>query len=264
MPATVPMDGLRPLLETDRNWCAYALADLDPAYAPDCAWSLLPEATVLIYRGLEPPVLFVHGEPTAAAELLDKVPAGRYQYALMGVHRDLLGARLQPEIEHAMWRMVLKASAFPPPGESEAERLSADHLPAVQALMADHPDRPDAFSEAQLSQGVFFGVWEQNDLVAMAGTHVFAPSVGVAAIGNVFTRPDHRGRGLGTQATAMLVADLLARRLPTIVLNVSMDNRTAMGVYRRLGFWPYRGYYEGIARLAGSIGSTQRSPIDDD
>jgi ribosomal protein S18 acetylase RimI-like enzyme len=250
MSGAASLDGLRSLLETDRIWCAYALADLDPAYAPDCHWSMLPDAAVLIYQGLVPPVLFAHGEPASTHKLLGQVPEGRYQFGLMGVHRDLLGDRLQPEIEHAMWRMVLKPAAFPPQGDGAAQRLTPADLPAIRTLMADHPDRPDAFSEAQLEQGVFFGRWEDGALVCMAGTHVFAPGVGVAAVGNVFTRPDCRGQGYGTQATARVVAELLEQGVPTIVLNVAMDNHTATGVYRRLGFWPYRGYYEGIAHLA--------------
>ena len=38
-------------------------------------------------------------------------------------------------------------------------------------------------------------------LVAVAGTHLVSDTYGVAAIGNVFTHPDYRGRGYATLAT---------------------------------------------------------------
>jgi ribosomal protein S18 acetylase RimI-like enzyme len=249
MAAPPSVSDLLPLLESDRVWCAYALADLDPHYAPDCTWYVQEDAAVLIYAGLTPPVLFAHGDPHHTASLMNQVPAGRYQFTLMGIHRDLLGGRLEPEVEKAMWRMALQASAFPSMETQAAVRLSSADLQAVLGLTAEHPDRPDAFTADQLAQGVFFGLYIDDDLVAIAGTHVLTPEFGVAAVGNVFTRPDMRGRGLGTQVTAAVVRELMTNGLQTIVLNVAMDNHPAIRVYRKLGFWPYRGYYEGVALL---------------
>ncbi len=128
-------------------------------------------------------------------------------------------------------------------------RLGPHDLSAVLALTADHPDKPDAFAADQLAQGVFFGLRSGHELVAIAGTHVLAPDLGVAAVGNVFTRPDLRGQGLGTRVTAAVVGELIESGVRTIVLNVAMDNQPAISVYRKLGFWPYRGYYEGVAHL---------------
>lgn len=249
MAAPPSFPALLPLLESDRVWCAYALADLDPHYASDCTWLVKEDAAVLVYTGLTPPVLFAHGDPQHTAPLLDQVPAGRYQFTLMGVHRDLLGDRLEPEVERSMWRMALQPAAFPSMGATTAVRLSSDDLPTVLELTAEHPDRPDAFAADQLTQGVFFGLFTDGKLVAMAGTHVLSPAQGVAAVGNVFTRPDMRGHGLGTQVTAAVVGELIADGIQTIVLNVAMDNHPAIRVYRKLGFWPYRGYYEGVALL---------------
>jgi ribosomal protein S18 acetylase RimI-like enzyme len=252
MTTVPPPTHLVSLLESDRIWCAYALADLDPHFASDCTWLSDEDAAVLIYRGLTPPVLFAHGDPQSAARLLDRVPPDRYQFTLMGVHRELLGDRLVPEVEKAMWRMALHAAAFPGQPEAPVSRLGPEDRAAILDLAADHPDRPDAFSAAQLTQGVFFGIRDGQALTAIAGTHVYAPDLGVAAVGNVFTRPDLRGQGLGTQVTAAVVAALIETRIQTIVLNVAMDNQPAIAIYRTLGFWPYRGYYEGVALLKNS------------
>lgn len=238
---------IRQVLETDRHWCAYALADLDPVYAPDCEWMVDGGGVVLVYRGLEPPVLFAHGAPESTAGLLGRVPSGRYQYALMGVNRDQLRERLDIEWEHQMWRMVLQPGSMAPVASPEARRLSEDELPAVVNLTADHPDRPDAFALGQLANGVFYGLWEGGNLIAMAGTHVYSPAMSVAAIGNVFVLPSRRGEGLGTQVTSAVISHLIGEAIKDVILNVKMENEAAIHVYRKLGFWPYRGYYEGVA-----------------
>ena len=63
------------ILGQDRTWAAYAIADLQPAFAPDCVWSLRDCAdgasAVLLYYGLTVPVLFTFGAPAGLAASLD-------------------------------------------------------------------------------------------------------------------------------------------------------------------------------------------------
>lgn len=240
---------VRSILETDRAWCAYALADLEPAYAASCEWLVGERSVVLIFSGLTPPVLFAHGPAQEVATILARVPPGDYQYGLLGTDRADLRHRLRPSSEKRMWRMAFKAADFEPGAAEGAERLGASQLQEMLALFDNHPDRPDAFHERQVEDGAFFGARVAGELVSVAGTHVIAHGPSVAAIGNVFTRPEARGQGLATRVTAAVAAELLARGLRTIVLNVAMDNEPALQCYRRLGFWPYVSYYEGVGRL---------------
>jgi predicted GNAT family acetyltransferase len=99
-----------------------------------------------------------------------------------------------------------------------------------------------------LQDGVFFGTREAGELVAAAGTHLVACSEGVAAVGNVYTRRDRRGRGLAARTTSAVVGELLRMNVATIALNVSRNNDVAIRVYERLGFLRYCAYYEGLAR----------------
>ena len=244
-----PSADVRSILETDRAWCAYALADLEPMYAPHCKWLAGERSAVLIYSGLDPPVLFAHGSAQEVAALFARVPAGDYQYGLLATDHARLQQRLQPSSEKRMWRMAFKPADFDPGAAEGVERLDASNLQEMLALFDDHPDRPDAFHERQLEDGAFFGARVAGELASVAGTHVIAHGPSVAAIGNVFTRPDARGRGLATRVTAAVTSDLLVRGVRTIVLNVAMDNQPALQCYRRLGFWPYVGYYEGVGRL---------------
>jgi ribosomal protein S18 acetylase RimI-like enzyme len=244
-------ENLRLLLERDRNWCAYALADLHPPYAENSHWLVAEDAVILAYHGLEPPVLFAHGDPVQVSRLFTEVPKGLYQYGLMETHLANLGDRLQRDHEKSMWRMALDEDQFPgKEGSMEVMPLGMADLQEIMALFADHPDQPDAFHGSQIASGYFFGVRQEGILRAVSGTHVVSPQAGIAALGNVFTHPTWRGRGLARAATAALVETLLKQRIPTIVLNVSKDNEPAIHIYRHLGFLPVCGYYEGVGNLS--------------
>ena len=240
---------VRALLEQDRVWCAYALADLEPPLAEKTTWLVGEGALVMINYGLTPPLLFIHGDPTEADELAKGISESDYQYSLLGMHRDQLGSRLHPAREVRMWRMVLRRSALPREAPAQAERLGRQDLPALIDLFADHPDRPDSFDPVQLDGGIFFGRHLGGRLVAVAGTHAVGKQARVAAIGTVFTHPDHRGNGFASQASSAVALALLDQGIETIVLNVAMDNESALRVYRALGFWPFCGYYEGLGRI---------------
>lgn len=242
-------DSLRRALEQDRVWCAYALADLDPEHARYARWLRREGTVVLMYSGLEPPVLFAHGDPGAAMELLNEVPPAEYQYTLLPTHRARLGGRLRPRKEMRMWRMALRPSDYRPADAAGAVRLGGGDLLELEAMFEGHPDRPDAFHPRQLELGPFYGVRQSGVLVAIAGVHVLSLAAGVAAIGNVFTLPQARRRGLGGAVSSAVVTDLLKQGVNTVVLNVAMDNAPALRVYRRLGFLPFCGYYEGVGVL---------------
>jgi len=57
----------------------------------------------------------------------------------------------------------------------------------------------------------------------------------VAALGNIATAPDRRGRGIATAVTARVCRSLLPT-VERIGLNVHADNGAAIACYRRLGF----------------------------
>jgi ribosomal protein S18 acetylase RimI-like enzyme len=261
-PPDPPVAKIQAILETDRLWCAYALADLDPSELPHTVWLLGRHAVVLVYQATDPPVLFAHGDPAGLETCFRQVEPGEYAFALTGTQRALMRQRLRPWQEQRMWRMSLKPEEFSGAAEDDIVPLDPTDEEEIVALFADHPDRPDAFYSRQLEHGTFFGIRQDGRLVSVAGTHVVSESFSVGAIGNVFTRPDLRGRGLGTRVTAVVVARLLAMGLRTIVLNVSMDNHPAQATYRKLGFWPYCGYYEGLAEVAAVDDTLDEVRID--
>lgn len=240
---------IRGLLEADRAWSAYALADLEPEEAGRSLWAVDGQAVALLYRGLEPPVLFLAGDPQDAARAASQLPAGPVQFTLQPAARAALGDHLIERAAVPTWRMGLAPGAYRAAARAPAERLGPSDLADLLALFGEHPDRPDAFHSRQLEAGFFYGVRREGRLVCAAGTHIVALRAGVAAIGNVFTAPDWRGRGLAAAATAAAVEALLTAGVRTLVLNVAQHNAAAIRCYRRLGFERHCAYSEGFGYL---------------
>jgi predicted GNAT family acetyltransferase len=129
----------------------------------------------------------------------------------------------------------------------ELLRLGETHLSDLRALFGDRPDAPDAFTPSQLKSGVFYGIYDRQDLVAVAGTHVRSARFKLAAIGNVFTHPEYRGQGFASATTAAVVQDLMADGIETIILNVAQSNTPAVRTYERIGFRTHCAFFEGYA-----------------
>lgn len=241
---------IQKLLEEDRAWSAYALADLDPQFADDTEWYTDDRGVILIYRGLHPPVLVPSGEFRSMKRLFKKIPSGTYTYTFLPEVRDWIGSNLAVHHEQRMWRMILASfSPIPRHGISPMRRLDHIDLPEVLALFGNHPDRPDSFTEDQLRQGVFYGAFRDSRLVSVAGTHILSRNFRVSAIGNVFTDPEFRNLGYGTQVTEAVVNELIEDGIETIVLNVAIDNAPAIASYQHLGFKVHCEYLEGTGEL---------------
>ncbi len=256
---TEDLSRVRRVLDTDRAWSAYALADLDPAEAPHSRWFVADDAVALLYHGLQPPILFAHGGLEGLSRLAHQLPAGRCVYTLLPEARSRFAARLVPQGEVRMWRMVLEPESFRRPLLQDAVRLAPKDLPHLRRLFARHPDQPDAFHPRQLDSGVFYGVCGADGLLSVAGTHVLSRAEGIAAIGNVFTSPEARGRGLAAAVTGAVIETLLQEGIDLIVLNVAEDNEPAIRCYRRLGFRMHCVYWEGVGRLTGQTAAPRRS-----
>ena len=266
MPLTADPATVREILQTDRRWAVYALADLAPEYSAGARWHVAAHgrpALLLVYRGFEPPVLFAHGAVADLAPLLPEVAAERdaereFYLSVRPEAADLLRANgYEIRDEKRMWRMVADPARFVPRAHT-AVRLGPADYEALASLHRDGDaagETPPFFNAGMLRHGVYYGICEGEAIVAAAGTHVLAERESVAAIGNVYTRRDRRGRGLGAQVSGAVTAELLRLGLRTVALNVGESNAAAMRVYQRLAFERYCEYREGIAARVQTIHS---------
>jgi ribosomal protein S18 acetylase RimI-like enzyme len=239
-------------LADDRCWCGYAIADLDPLFRPytQVAVARRPSgasAACSLFRHPDFTALIPHGTADGLAALLASMALPERTFLHVRPEQRALLERyyLAPSDLHEMWRMALTPRDFQPPSAPPVKivRLSMGDLAALDDLYATYAG--SAFTADQLRTGVFYGVCEEIRLIAAGGTHVVSPAHQIAAVGNVFTRPEVRGRGYATALTGAVVAALFAEGCADVILNVAVDNAPAIAVYERLGFHKYCRYWEG-------------------
>lgn len=231
-------------LRQDPAWTGYALADLDPPFRHFTQVALARHGTApwsaayVVVRHPAFSATVPYGDPAGLAALLTAVDLPEHtSLAVQAAHRAVLARYYRlPAAPVEMRRLVVTPTSFvpPPPGAAALEQLGPTDATALQDLYAGYEDR--WFYPDQLHAGIFYGVRDGLGLVAAGGTQAVSFRYGVAAVGNIYTRPTARGRGLATAVTATVVADLLALGCGHIILNVRTTNEAAIRIYERLGF----------------------------
>lgn len=238
-------DQILAILHQDRIWSAYALADLEPEHDMYSHWHVSGKSVLLCYTGLEPPILFAHGEVAQLQSLLETIQPGEYQISFPQDFLQSLPASASILHQIPMWRMHFKHSPITQGTEIEVHRLGVEDLPHIEHLYNGQPDAPDGYHSRQLGMGPFVGVWESETLVATAGIHVFSENLSVAAIGNVYTHPNWRRKGFAQACTTKLLSILRSKGVATIVINVGQKNLAAVALYEKMDFKVHCPFYEG-------------------
>ena len=234
-------------LERDRLYAAYLIGDLEPEMFAQCTWvgaegAEQLRALALLYRGLSPPPLLLVGDVDGLRAILEGDPfPAQVHLICRPEHLEPTRAFYVWDREAPMWRMVLSPTLFRRV-TGDCVRLEPAHAEQLTRLFTHGGGL--AFLPAQVGRGVFYGVLVDGQVVSVAGTHLISTTYGVGAIGNVFTHPDHRGRGHGTATTSAVANELLQRGIRDVVLNVDQDNGAAIHVYEKLGFERYCPFYE--------------------
>jgi GNAT superfamily N-acetyltransferase len=242
MPRLTGKDDIRAILRRDPAWCVYALGDLSPRMFPKCQW-FAPDLT-LVLHDYGTSILFAHGIGSICEALA---------HVAWPIHLQVQPDALDEVSRHAhvanvkhMIRMVWTGGSTRV--SDRVTRLRATDVTALERLFADGNaagESPDFFYASMVTDGVFFGVYKGEDLIAAAGTHLVSREEGAAAIGNVYVRRDRRGRGLGRAVTAAVIHELAG--IETVGLNVRADNDAAIRVYESLGFVRHCEFFEALA-----------------
>jgi ribosomal protein S18 acetylase RimI-like enzyme len=260
MPRLHDKNQIRAILRRDARWCVYALGDLEPRMFAKCQW-FTPDLTMVLHD-YGTCILFAHG----TGSLREALDHATFPVHLQ-VRRDALEEIKKYAIvtdEKSMLRMGLdragsaratdlsavarRAKVESTEGTARVCRLTERDIDALKRLYADGEstgESPDFFYDSMVSDGVFCGIFEGRDLIAVTGTHLVSREESAAAIGNVYVRRDRRGAGLSRLTTMAVLEDL--RGIETIGLNVRADNAAAIRVYESLGFAVHCQFCEGLA-----------------
>jgi ribosomal protein S18 acetylase RimI-like enzyme len=136
-----------------------------------------------------------------------------------------------------------------PPGDATIRPLTPADVPAMLALT--DVARPGPFSAGTIELGGYVGVFDGDQLVAMAGERMRFP--GWTEVSAVATHPDARRRGLGALLTHHVARRIVAAgRTP--FLHVAAGNDGAQRVYERLGFTTRKTMFFRVVRAPSATG----------
>lgn len=228
-------------LSDDRGYSAYALGHLETgAVEWTRYWTAEGPAgdAVVMHAGAIGPTTVVTGAPEAIAAILALHPGPRRGYLSTAApeHLSALSTAYSVDDPLHMMRMSMTAATFDHV-DGPVTRLRGTDARKINALYATEGG-PSHYTREVIERAVYYGIVEDGQVVAAAGTHVVAPNLGIAVVGNVFTHPLSRGRGYATQVTSAVSRELLHRGCAEVVLTVDPLNAPAVAAYTRLGYQP--------------------------
>ncbi|MCA9517655.1 MAG: GNAT family N-acetyltransferase [Myxococcales bacterium] len=248
---------IRAVLGQDPVGAAYMLGDLDPHYSGFCTWFLSGrrgehDAVVLVYTGLSAPVVLAWGDRDGVGAILrgfvDQLPERAHVHMapdhLAVVDKFFAIERLRPMLRMGLPADELQHVAASAPGGPEVVQLGHRDTGEIMELYQHYPD--SFFEPSQLSTGHYYGVRVDGRLASVAGVHICNRVDRIAALGNIVTRPDMRGRGFSTACTGHLCERLVDDGFALLALNVERKNESAVRVYEKLGFRENSVYLEGF------------------
>ena len=184
-------------------------------------------------RGFTPLLAFADAREPDLPALLPFCEPGEQFYCADWTGAAPPGWRV--DVDAAMYCMAWDAELPPEDRAPEALPLRAEH--AEQAMQLAALTRPGPFGPRTLEMGDYFGVFEGERLLAMAGERMHAP--GLREVSGVCTHPDFQGRGLARSLMEKLIRRQLLRGERPF-LHVMTRNAGAVGLYQRMGFAIFR------------------------
>jgi ribosomal protein S18 acetylase RimI-like enzyme len=173
---------------------------------------------------------FEHDYKKGFADLYEQLPSGRkILYAIPSLITEPTGWQIQHEIKGLQF--IYEAG-----GEIKTEFsnvISLTELHVEQMVQLAKLTKPGPFGIRTIDFGSYFGIFENEKLVAMTGQRLHVKNC--TEISAVCTHPDHTGKGYAyTLLQHQLQLILQQDQKP--FLHVREDNQRAITLYQRLGF----------------------------
>lgn len=130
------------------------------------------------------------------------------------------------------------------------QHLGEADVPAMLALTA--LTKPGPFLQHTIDFGNYIGIYEQGELLAMAGERLHLR--GYTELSAVCTHPDHLGKGYAAQLMTYACERIMQQgNIP--FLHVKTDNLRAIRKYEQLGFAKRADFYFAVVRKRTISGS---------
>lgn len=232
---------IRELLNTERNYSAYALGQLDTSLFEKTQWFSLTNETnkkigfVMHSKGGLGEATMTLGDPYAIEKILRVHPGPALTYmSCQPKHLEAIQKTHHLFSQQEMLRLTVDRENFRPDHENVQIKLSGLDVHRINQLYGAE-GRPTYYQAAHIDEGVYYGITNQGQLTAIAGTHIVSKEEQIAVVGNVYTLPRYRGQGLATAVTSSTTEELL-KFCTTVVLTVDPKNVPALAAYKHLGY----------------------------
>jgi ribosomal protein S18 acetylase RimI-like enzyme len=222
----------------------YSIGDLDDFFWPKTIWFAEKEndkveALALLYVGMMPPTLVAfcnENKISATKDLLNQIKPllpGKFNAHLSPDLLEVFGKENVLQFYGHDYNMCLKKEPEKII-DCNIRQLKSGDLNEIRKLYSiAYPD--NWFDTRMLETGKYTGYFENNNLVGIAGIHVYSKKYKVAALGNITTHPEFRGKQIAYKLTSNLCNDLL-KEVTVIGLNVRSHNEAAINCYKKIGF----------------------------
>jgi GNAT superfamily N-acetyltransferase len=229
----------------------YSIGDLDDFFWPHTVWYAVYDigeiqSIALLYTGMTPNtlLLFYEKDPLYSTWLLNSILnflPERFNVHLSPGLIDVFGKENIIENYGRNFRMILKNN---PPKiiDNNIRQLGLSDLDIIKNLYeVAYPY--NWFDSRMVETGKYLGYFYDKALIGIAGIHVYSSEYQIAALGNIATHPDFRGRKIAYKLTSALCNNLKTK-VDLIGLNVSSENKPAIKCYENIGFEIHSTYDE--------------------
>lgn len=222
----------------------YSIGDLDDFFWPNTTWYATrskgkPDSIALLYTATCPPTLLAFSNKTPAMlRLLESIeeslPASFHAHLTPGLQSFFQNNHsLESHGKHFRMMLLNKKTIEPIQFAEICPLFPEDEDELLDFYRESYPG--NWFDTRMLQTGEYFGLRKDGRLVSAAGVHVFSQEYRVAALGNIATLSEQRGKGYGKQVTSALCHSL-SNKVDHIGLNVKSHNIAAISCYKALGF----------------------------
>lgn len=187
-----------------------------------------------VYNSPEANYASFGGDPHLAEALIDLVPSKAVLLVPVPL-KDLVSGKLKYNKIFLNDVMVVRRGGEKLRRPELATRLSTVHAMQYSSFGSSFnvPPVPIEWIQERLENDIIFGAYEGEVLGAVASVAAWLPEV--AVIAGVETKPELRGKGLGSIAVSAAVQEGL-KRSQCCTLLVRTDNVPAINLYMALGF----------------------------
>jgi ribosomal protein S18 acetylase RimI-like enzyme len=224
----------------------YEMGDLQDKLFGNITWHAAVESNVIkalamVYLTHEPILFLLEDKNPKAAGLLlerilDKLPGKIYCHLSKGLS-GIIEKKYALNRQGNFFKMKLTGDILVDPSIKYSEytyRMNVNDFETVNAFLKRV--NPKAFFvHGMLDTKKYFCIRKNNEIICMAGVHLYSKEYSVAAVGNIVTDEKYRGKGFAKSVTASLCRDMWDE-VKYIGLNVKTDNTPAIKAYERIGF----------------------------